>query len=165
MLVLTAKTSVESGVMRSGSASDALVILQPEVPRKIDTNRVPVKIDDSSMAYLKDAIWADKPARLMQQLLTEIMSAKNGRLVLSEVDAGGKAQQFLSGSLIEFGLDAATMEAVIVYDAVRLVRGQPVEKRRFEARKPVSSIEAAPAGVALNDAANDIALQMADWIG
>lgn len=164
MLVLTASSSVESGVMRSGAASDALVILLPEVPRKIDTNRVPVQIDDSSIAYLKDAVWADKPARLMQQLLTETVSAKNGRLVLNEVDAGGKAQQFLSGSLLEFGLDSAAMEAVVIYDAVKLVRGQAVEKRRFEARKPVSKIEAAPAGAALNDAANDVAVQVADWI-
>jgi cholesterol transport system auxiliary component len=164
MLVLTASSSVASGTMRTGPASDALVILLPEVPRKIDTNRVPVQIDDSSIAYLKDAVWADKPARLMQQLLTETVAAKNGGLVLNEVDAGGKAQKFLSGSLMEFGIDSAAMEAVVVYDAVKLVRGQAVEKRRFEARKAVSKVESAPAGAALNDAANDVAVQIADWL-
>ena len=80
-------------------------------------------------------------------------------------DTGGKGQQFLSGSLLEFGVDAAAMEAVVVYDAVKLVRGQVVEKRRFEAKKSVTVMEAAPVGAALNDAANDVAGQIADWIG
>ena len=165
LLVLTATSSVQGGAAQSGATSDAFIVLLPEVPRKIDTNRVPVQIDDSSIAYLKDAVWADKPARLMQLLLMETISAKTGRLVLNEVDAGGKAQQFLTGSLIEFGIDASSMEAVVVYDAVKLVRGQVVEKRRFEARDPVLEVAAAPAGAALNKAANDIAVQIAAWVG
>lgn len=165
LLVLTAANGVQGGTAQSGATKDALIVLMPEVPRKIDTNRVPVQIDDSSIAYLKDAVWADKPARLMQLLLMETVSAKTGRLVLNEVDAGGKAQQFLTGSLIEFGIDANAMEAVVVYDAVKVVRGQAVEKRRFEAREPVLEVKPALAGAALNKAANDIAVQIATWVG
>ena len=165
LLVLTAANGVQGGAARSGATSDALIVLIPEVPRKIDTTRVPVQIDDSSIAYLKDAVWADKPARLMQLLLMETLSAKTGRLVLNEVDAGGKAQQFLTGSLIEFGIDASSMEAVIVYDAVKLVRGQAVDKRRFEARERVAEVTPALAGAALNKAANDVAVQIAAWVG
>ena len=165
LLVITASAGVQSGASKSGATSDALIVLMPEVPRKIDSNRLPVQIDDSNIAYLKDAVWADKPARMMQMLLMETISAKTGRLVLNEVDAGGKAQQFLSGSLMEFGVDATAMEAVVVYDAVKLVRGQAVEKRRFDARRAVTTITPTPAGAALNDAANDIAGQIATWIG
>lgn len=165
LLVLTAESGVANGVARSASASDALVVLLPEAARKLDNNRVPVQIDDSSIAYLKDAYWADKPARLMQGLLIETIGAKGNKLVLNQVDAGGKAGEFLSGSLIEFGVDAAANEAVVVYDAVRLVRGQSVEKRRFEARSPLAEVEAAAAGVALNRSANQVASQVADWIG
>ena len=165
MLVLTSTNSVTSGTLRSAAANEALVVLMPQTPRKLDTNRLPVQIDDSSIAYLKDAVWADKPARLMQLLLMETIASKSGRLVLNEADTGGKGQQFLSGSLLEFGVDAAAMEAVVVYDAVKLVRGQVVEKRRFEAKKSVTVMEAAPVGAALNDAANDVAGQIADWIG
>lgn len=165
MLILTSANSVTSGTIRSAAANEALVVLMPQTPRKLDSNRLPVQIDDSNIAYLKDAVWADKPARLMQLLLMETISSKSGRLVLNEVDTGGKGQQFLSGSLLEFGVDAAAMEAVVVYDAVKLVRGQIVEKRRFEARKSVTEVAAAPAGAALNDAANDVAAQIADWVG
>ena len=165
LLVLTASSGVQSGAAQSGSPADALIILQPEVPQKINTNRVPVQIDDSNIAYLKNALWADKPARMMQNLLMETISAKTGRLVLNEVDAGGKAQQFLSGSLMEFGIDGSAMEAVVVYDAVKMVRGQVVEKKRFEAREAVTAIEPGPSGASLNRAANKIAGEIAAWVG
>jgi cholesterol transport system auxiliary component len=165
MLVLTADNVVAAGTARTASAADALVIQMPTTPRKLDTNRVPVQIDASSIAYLKNAFWADKPARLMQNLLAETISAKSGNLVLNEVDAGGKAARILSGSLLEFGIDAATNEAVVVYDVVKIAQGSPTEKRRFEARRPLTEIEAAPAGAALNAAANDVVVQIADWAG
>jgi cholesterol transport system auxiliary component len=101
----------------------------------------------------------------MQMLLVETVSAKSGNLVLNEVDAGGKAVRYLSGSLLEFGIDATTNEAVVVYDVVKIIRGSATEKRRFEARRPVNAIAPAPAGAALNAAANDVASQIADWAG
>jgi cholesterol transport system auxiliary component len=165
MLVLTADNVVAAGTARTATATDALVIQIPQVPRKLDTNRVPVQIDASSIAYLKDAFWADKPARLMQMLVAETVSAKTGNLVLNEVDAGGKAVRYISGSLLEFGIDAETNEAVVTYDVVKIIRGNATEKRRFEARRPVAAIAPAPAGAALNAAANEVAGQIADWAG
>jgi cholesterol transport system auxiliary component len=165
LLVLSATSTVKNGTAQTGPAREALVVLQPEVPRKLDTNRVPVQVDNSSIAYLKGAIWADKPARLMQMLLMETIAAKNGRLVLNEIDAGGKAEEFVSGTLVEFGIDASSMEAVVVYDAVKLVRGKEVQKRRFETREAVSAVEAGPSGKALNKAANTVASDIAAWLG
>ncbi len=164
LLVLSAAEKVKNGSALSGDASSALIILLPQVPRQLDTNRVPVKSDDSSIAYIKNAFWADKPARLVQQLLMETVAAKNNQLVLNEVDAGGRATQFLSGTLIEFTIDARNMQAVVVYDAVKLVKGQVVQKRRFETREALTIIDASSAGNALNTAANRLAADMATWL-
>lgn len=164
LLVLTSTHMVAGGTTQSGSAKDSLVILVPEVPRKLETNRLPVQIDDSNIAYLTDAVWADKPARLMQMLLMETIAAKNGRLVLNEVDAGGKAEQFLAGTLQEFGVDSRRNEAVVTYDAVRLQNGKAIEKRRFEARVAVAEITAAAAGGAMNQAANRVAADISSWL-
>ena len=164
MLVLTPDKSVTEGTMRSGAAKDALVVLIPEVPRKLETTRVPVQINGSNIAYLKDAVWADKPARLMQMLLMEIIAANNGKLVLNEVDAGGKAEHYLAGTLLEFGIDASANQAVVVYDAVRLQNGKAIEKKRFEARQNVAEVKAGAAGSALNDAANKVARDIAAWL-
>ncbi|MFC4291517.1 ABC-type transport auxiliary lipoprotein family protein [Sphingorhabdus arenilitoris] len=164
LLVLSATSSLPAGASHGGVKSEALVILTPTVPRKLDTNRVPVQMSSSSIAYLKDAMWSDKPASLMQQLLMETIAAKNDRLVLNESDAGGQAQMMLSGNLMEFGVDENSGNAVIIYDAVKLVRGEPVEKRRFEVRRPVSVIEPVPVGTALNEAANQLASDVAAWL-
>lgn len=165
MLVLSSSQNIANGTVQRGEAKDALIILIPEVPRKLDTNRVPVQIDASNIAYIKDAVWSDKPAALMQRLLMETIGAQTGRLVLHEVNAGGKAQHFLAGELMEFGVDAARNEVVVVFDAVRMQNGMAIEKRRFEARSTVVEITPATAGAALNEAANVVAADIASWIG
>ena len=43
--------------------------------------------------------------------------------------------------------------------------GKVVEKRRFEARVPVSEIEPGAVGVGINQAANQVAGEVADWVG
>lgn len=164
LLVLTPQSKVEQGTQRSGPKSAALVVLQPNVPRKLATTRVPVQIDQARIAYLTDAVWADKPATLIQQLMAETIAANNGRLVLSNTDAAGKEDEQLSGTLLEFGIEEDTMEAVVVYDAVQMRGGNPVRKKRFEARKSVIEIEHVEAGNALNAAANDVAQQVAEWL-
>lgn len=164
LLVLTAQQSVAGGSALSGATKDALIVLVPEVPQKLQTNRVPVQIDSSQIAYLTDAVWADKPARLMQMLLMETIAAKNGTLVLNEVNAGGKAEHFIAGSLLEFGLDGARREAVVVYDVARLRNGKQVDKRRFEAREAVVEMKPGAAGAALNQAANSVANDIAAWL-
>lgn len=164
MLVLTPDKGVSNGAGKSGQQSEALVVTLPEAPRKLDTNRLPVQVDASNIAYLKDALWADKPARLMQQLLMEVIAAPNDRLVLNEADAGGRATDILSGNLLEFGLDAQSNEAMVVFDAVRIRAGKPVEKKRFESKIPVSADLPGPVGDALNDAANQVAADIAAWV-
>ena len=164
LLTLTADASVADGTSRSGERKDALVVLLPETPRKLDTARIPVQVDASNVAYLKGAAWSDKPARLWQGLLAETIAARTNRLVLNNFDAGGKEQSQLSGVLMEFGIDAATGDAVIVFDAVKHIESQTVEKRRFSIRKPVAAIEAREAGGALNNAANQLAAEISDWI-
>lgn len=164
MLTLAADASVTAGASKSGQAKDALVVLIPEVPRKLDTNRVPVQINAGNVAYLKDSVWADKPAILLQQLVAETLAAKNGTLILSEVETAGRAENYLSGQLVEFGIDEGGMEVVAIFDAVRIRKGNPIEKRRFVAREGLSKIEPARAGEALNVAANRLAGEIAVWL-
>jgi cholesterol transport system auxiliary component len=164
MLILSADQVVANGTLKSGAAADAWVVIMPDVPRKLDTNRVPVQSDQSNIAYLKDALWSDKPARLMQNLLMEVIAAKNGVLVLNQNDAGGNAGHILSGSLLEFGLDSQSRQAVIIYDVVRMRSGKAIDKKRFEARENVGQLAPGPAGDALNRAANRISIEIAAWL-
>ncbi|HWU96555.1 MAG TPA: ABC transporter, partial [Sphingomonas sp.] len=81
----------------------------------------------------------------------------------SQVDPGAT----LSGELRSFGVDADTNEAVVVFDALLVQGGDPgkFQKRRFEARAPLPAVKPDLVAAALNTAANQVAVDVADWIG
>ncbi|WP_337658657.1 ABC-type transport auxiliary lipoprotein family protein [Sphingorhabdus sp. Alg231-15] len=165
LLSLTPETQVDAGAVRAGPRAGALVVQLPSTPQKLNNLRVPVQTSTTAIAYLKEATWVDKPARLFQGLLTETIAAKNNRLVLTSVQAQGKADTYLSGELVNFGLDGPSLTVTVTYDAVKIRDGKPVEKRRFEASENVFAAEAGPVGEALNSAANKVVLEVADWVG
>jgi cholesterol transport system auxiliary component len=165
LLSLTPAIQLDAGAVRSGPKSGSLVVKLPSTPQKINNLRVPVETNGTGIAYLKNATWVDKPAKLFHGLLTETISAKNNRLVLTSTQAGGKADTYLAGELVNFGLDGPSLTVKVTFDAVKMRDGKPVEKRRFEATESVFAAEAGPVGQALNDAANKVVQEVADWVG
>lgn len=163
LLALTPEQTVQTGTVRTGEQASALIVTVPDAPQKLNVNRIPVTGVGGNISYLEEAFWTDKPARLFRNLLAETISAR-GQLVLNESDAGGKTTDYLTGELVDFGISEAEMQAVVTYDAVRQLPGDQVEKRRFTATRPVSVIEPASAGTALNAAANEVAAGVATWI-
>jgi len=167
MLMLRSDAQVPIAQTQNSGAAATITINVPSVTQEIATARVPVRASDTSVAYLKNGQWVEAPQRLFARLLVDTVTARTGRVVLSTrqsmLDPGAE----LTGELRDFGLDAGTHQAVVVFDAT-LLRGKGVpafEKRRFEARVPVAAIDAASAGPALSQAANQVAGQVADWIG
>lgn len=165
LLTLTPAATAPAGSSASGTASTAIAISDFEAPARLDVNRVPVQVTDSQIAYLKDAVWNEKPARLLRRLIAETLRARGGRLVVDGDDPGAQAELRISGTLREMGYDARSGEVVLVLDAARLGAGSSVTTRRFEARVPGVVAEAAPVGAALNQAANQIAAEVAAWVG
>lgn len=166
LLTLTATQQIAAGTQRTAGAGDAITVAVPGVPQALASNRVAVTDGDTALAYVKDAVWAEPPARLFQRLLSETISAKTGKVVLDSRALNLDPGVVLTGSLKSFGLDARTSQAVIVYDAaMSRDQGRQVVTRRFEARVPVTAVEPVAAGVALNQAANQVADQVAAWVG
>jgi len=165
LLNLTPTSSVAAGTTINGDVAQAIAIEEPTTPAKLANTRVPVQIDDTNVAYVKDAMWVDKPSRLFRRLLGETIRAKGNRLVIDNDDPALTPKNQLRGTLIDFGYDARTSSVVVTYDAVRDVNGTQVMTKRFSATVPGVLPEAAPVGAALNTAANDVAGQVADWVG
>lgn len=165
LLTLTPARTAPAGATASGDASSALAVLEPGADQRLDVTRVPVQITDSSLAYLQNAVWVDRPAVLFQRLLVETIRARGDRLVVGESDLGYAAATKLSGQLLDMGYDAANGSVVVRFDA-RLQRpdGQ-VRTQRFESRVSGVAPDAAWVAPALNQAANEVAAQVADWVG
>lgn len=164
LIGLTAEQSPAAGTMPGGPAAGALVVLDPEAGRKLDVLRVPVQVDDSQIAYLTDAIWVERPARLFRQLLAETIRSRGKRLVLESVDETAGSKTTLSGRLIDMGYDARSLSVVVRFDAMRNDGAGSLTVQRFESIVPGIGPEAAAIAPALNRAANDVAKQVADWL-
>lgn len=143
--------------------SQALVVALPTVPQELRAQRIPVRAG-GQVSYLKEAQWIDAPAILFGRLIAEIAAA-SGRVVLQPGETAFQAGIVLTGHLDSFGVDADAREAVVTYDAALATEGNNVRTRRFEARVPLSTIEAGTVAPALNQAANQVAAEIAAWLG
>ena len=147
-------------------AESALVVFDPDVDRALAVQRVAVSVDPANVAYLKNALWAERPSRLFGSLLAETLRAKGDRLVFEAAERGAIAGNTrLTGRLLAMGYDAATREVVVRYDAIRSDPDGTVSSRRFEHRVVVRKPDPERVAPALNDAANAVAGEVADWIG
>lgn len=166
LLTLTSGVSVPAGQTQSSSTAPTITILVPGASQSIAGVRVPVQASQISIAYVANAQWVEPPNRMFVRVLIDTVPAKTGRIVLSSAQSFSDPGAVLSGELRNFGVDAGTNEAVVTFDA-SLIRttGKVVEKRRFEARVPVAAIAAAPVAAGLNQAANQVAGEVADWVG
>lgn len=166
LLNLTSIAAVPANDARMVRSGEAITITVPYVPQAIATTRLAVLTGDTAVAYVKDAVFVEPPAKLFQRLLSETVAAKTGSVVLDPRQFALAPGKQLSGGLKSFGIDADTNEAVVIYDAAYSPdKGASVKTRRFEARVAVSEIEAASAGAALNEAANKVASEVASWLG
>jgi cholesterol transport system auxiliary component len=165
LVSLTAASSAPAGTNVSGNLRDALVVAEPETDRRLAVQRIPVQIDDANIAYLQNAQWVERPARLFRALLAETIRAKSGRLVVedNQIEATGNGR--LAGRLLDMGYDARRQSVVVRYDAIRETKGGAVSTRRFEAVVPGIQPKPEFVGPALNQAANQVAQQVADWVG
>jgi len=165
LLNLTAASTAPAGSSASGTSATALTVLDIQAPQELDVTRVPVTINGSSLAYVKDAQWVEKPARLFGRLLSDTIRAKGNRLVVSGSDLEFAAATKLSGTLSAMSYDPARGAAVVRFDAVLQNGTNQIQTRRFESVVPGVAAEAGAVGEALNRAANDVAAQVADWVG
>jgi cholesterol transport system auxiliary component len=164
LLTLSTTASVPLNAARLASGDNTLLILTPTATAAIATARIPV-YDGTVLAYVADGAWNEPPNRAMQRLLSETVTARTGKLVLDPRQFATSPAMRLSGQIQRFGIDPAAMQAVVTFDAQLSREGGRIETRRFEARVPIGVIDAPQAGAALNRAANDVAGQIAGWVG
>jgi cholesterol transport system auxiliary component len=166
LMALSATTPLPAGETRVTDDKSAVAVAQPTAIPALGTQRVLVTDGPTAIAYLKDGLWAAAPASLFRSLLAETITVKTGRVVPDPRLLSTQPNTRLSGQLSAFGLDGPGMAAVVTFDAAITRTGsEKLEARRFTARVPVASEDPALVAVALNQAANQVASDVADWVG
>lgn len=165
LLTLTPATRAPAGPGAGGGEERPVIAVLPfDTPAKLDVLRVPVAVSETELAYIKEAYWVEKPARLFRQLVGETIRAKGQAMVVDGNEIAAMPTVTLQGTLIDMGFDAATSEAVVRFDAVRIAKDGAVITRRFEAREGGVTADARSVGAGLNAAANKVAADVAEWV-
>jgi cholesterol transport system auxiliary component len=98
-------------------------------------------------------------------LVAETVRRTTNRVVLDVNQTALDPGVLVNGKLQRFGYDATTGNVVVEYDAaLSTAGGAQVETRRFVATAPADGT-AATVGPALNRAANQVAAEVAQWVG
>lgn len=165
LFTLSPEAPAPADVARSASAAQAVTIEVPETPTELKVLRVPVQVAPTEVEYVANLQWADTPDRLFQRLLMETVRRSTNRVVLNPAQTTLDPGLIVSGQLQRFGYDAKSGQVVVTYDgAMTKADGSAIQTRRFEAREAADGT-AATVAPALNHAANEVALQVAQWIG
>lgn len=165
LLTLTPSAPAPQSVVRSANAGEAVTIEVPVIPKELRSVRVPAQVGETAVAYVKGLQWVDTPDRLFQDLIEETVLRTTSRVVLDPKQSSLDPGLTVSGRLSSFGYEAGGGTVLVRYDAaLSTAGGSRVETRRFEARAPADGT-ARSVGPALNTAANQVALEVARWIG
>lgn len=161
---LAAPAAGSGAVAGRDTTGRAILVQLPDTPAKLDVLRVPVAVTDTELAYLEEAFWVEKPARLFRRLVGETVRARGAALVIDNDDTPLLADVTLRGTLLDMGYDARDASVMVRFDAVRTEAGGKATSRRFEARESGVAPEASAVGPALNRAANQVAADVAEWL-
>jgi cholesterol transport system auxiliary component len=165
LVTLTPEAAEPASIARTAVPGQAVTISTPAVERELGTVRVPVQLTPSDVQYVANLQLVDSPAKLFQSLLEETVRRTTSRVVLDPSQTSLDPGLTVSGELQRFGYDASTGQVVVTYDgSLAAAGGNRVETRRFTATAPADGT-AASVGPALNRAANQVALDVAKWIG
>lgn len=163
LYTLTSAAPVSGTASEQASAARAVTIRVPVVEKELRTTRVPVQVSPTEVQYVTGLDWVDTPDRLFQSLLSETLRRTTGRLVLDPDQSAVDPGVVVSGILQDFGYDAQRRMVEVRYDAT-IATADGLRSRSFTAEAPADGT-AATVAPALNDAANQVALQAAQWIG
>lgn len=165
LLTLTPTAAAPASVVRSANAGQTVTIDVPVIPKELRSVRVPAQVGETAVAYIKGLQWVDTPDQLFQNLLQETVLRTTSRIVIDPKQSTLDPGLVVTGQLSSFGYEAGQGSVLVRYDAaLSTAGGTRVETRRFEARAQADGT-AATVGPALNTAANQVALDVARWIG
>lgn len=162
---ITPDAAEPASIVRSSAPGQAVTIGTPTVARELGTVRVPVQVSPTNVEYVAKMQLVDTPPNLFASLLAETVRRTTNRIVLDPGQATLDPGLVVNGTLQRFGYDAATGQVVVTYDgALSTNGGNRVETRRFTASSPADGTSTT-VGPALNIAANQVAREVAQWVG
>ncbi len=153
-------TPAEGFAARAGRGQ--LAVLLPDATLPADSDRIVVRTNPQSVAYLSGAQWADKLPTLIQSRLIE--SFQNAHLLRSVGRSGMLADFSLHTTIRRFELDAERSEATVEISAQIIgPGGRIIGGRIFTAHVAAPPNDAAAVASALDAALAEVMREIVIW--
>jgi cholesterol transport system auxiliary component len=166
LMALSATTPLAAGTAITTGDARAVQIARLSAIPALVTQRVLVSDGPTAIAYLKGGLWSAAPTDLFRSLLAETITVRTGRVVTEPRLLQIQPNTRLAGQISAFGLDGPGHSVTVTFDATLSHQGsEQIQSRRFTANRPVASEQPEAVAAALNQAANQVAGDVADWIG
>lgn len=150
-----------------GGGSGQLVVVMPTALAALDTEKILVEPAPGQISYLSDAQWADRLPPLLQA--RTIQAFENGSR-LSRVARPGdgiSGDYQLNMDIRTFGVRIEPSGALAVVEISAKVidnqAGRIVAARIFSARVPISSVTGPAVAQALDEASDQVLIDMVRW--
>ena len=99
LIRLSPETAQLVGASVTSPIGAAIVVAEPDADPSLATNRVPVQISDTAIAYLVGATWLTRPTREFRALLADTLRARGKALVFEDNALGASGRVHLTGRL------------------------------------------------------------------
>ncbi|MGH6842767.1 MAG: ABC-type transport auxiliary lipoprotein family protein, partial [Methylocella sp.] len=155
---LTAAT----GGLAARAGRGQLAVLMPDAILPADSDRIVVRANPQTLAYLSGAQWADKLPSLIQSRLIE--SFQNAHLLRAVGRPGMLADVSLQTSIRRFELDVARSEAIVEISAQLIGQGGRITAGRvFSGNVRAPSSDPAAVAAALDAALAGVMREIVVW--
>ena len=161
--------SLRAGVVEKITGEPKAVVLsvsEPSAPRSVAGADI-VWRRGAEIAFMDKAAWDGAAPDLLQDLLLDVIDRRGGVRAVVRSGGGVRADVDVRWDVLTFEVveDGSKLEADIVVAAklVDLRTRTLTEGARFEAHAPISSRSGRIAAAAMERAARDVTLQIADW--
>tara|TARA_R110002094_G_scaffold5874_2_gene14827 strand:- start:1376 stop:1993 length:618 start_codon:yes stop_codon:yes gene_type:complete len=157
-----------SGSKKGARSSRTLLVARPQTSAALATDRILVRSDPASIAYLPDARWSDELPAVFQSLLIRSISATGRIAYVGRSDAGPVPDKALLVRIDGFEINAIEGGAFEVQVDVELTiindRDQRViASRRFSQSAQTSSDQAKEIVTVFQSVLNALLPAMSDW--
>ncbi|WP_341990304.1 ABC-type transport auxiliary lipoprotein family protein [Azorhizobium sp. AG788] len=165
--VPTFDLSAPSGFTARGGGTGQLIVVAPTALAVLDSEKIVVEAAPGQITYLTDAQWSDRLSSLLQARI--IQAFENGSKLRRVARPGdGVAGDYqLSTDIRTFGVKVTpegTFAAVeISAKLIGTAGGRIIAARIFTARVPLSSVSGMTASTGLDQASNQVLIEMVRW--
>ncbi|BAF88214.1 ABC-type uncharacterized transport system protein [Azorhizobium caulinodans ORS 571] len=159
--------SAPTGFAARGGGNGQLVVVTPTALAVLDSEKIVVEPTPGQVTYLPEAQWSDRLTSLLQARTIQAFENSSRQRRVARPGDGVTGDYQLNMDVRSFGIKVLPEGTFAVVEiSAKLIAtqtGRIVSARIFSARVPVASVSGTSATTALDQASNQVLMELVRW--